>query len=244
MRLLLRVAATAVTTAALTLGVAEVASAHVRVIPSSTAPGSYTVLTFNVPVESDTANTTAVTVNLPTTTPFTYVSVLPAAGWTAKVTTEKLANPVKDDDGNIVTKAPIKVEWTATNGGLTPGQFGQFAIQAGPLPKSGTVYLPTQQKYSDGTTANWVQQAQGNAEPEFPAPSFAVAAAAVTSPVAADSGTNPWVLSGAGAGVALLGGVVGGVLGARVSRRRTDSAASDSGTATEGESSDRTPVSA
>lgn len=240
MRLITRAAATAVTTLALTLGVADVAMAHVRVIPSSTTPGSYTVLTFNVPVESDTANTTAITVNLPTTTPFTYVSVLPAPGWTAKVITEKLANPVKDDDGNIITKAPIKVEWTATEGGLRPGQFGQFTIQAGPLPKSGTVYLPTQQKYSDGTTSNWVQQAQGNAEPEFPAPNFAVTAAAAATPAATDSGTNPWALAGRGAGIALLGGVVGGVVGSRVSRRRSDTA--DSGTSIGGQSSDRTPA--
>lgn len=242
MRLITRAAATAVTTLALTLGVADIASAHVRVIPSSTAPGSYSVLTFNVPVESDTANTVALTVNLPTTAPFTYVSVRPTPGWTAKVTTENLANPVKDDDGNVITKAPIKVEWTATDGGLTPGQFGQFAIQAGPLPKSGTVYLPTQQKYSDGTTANWVQQAQGKAEPEFPAPSFDVTAAA--SPAASDSGSNPWALAGGGAGIALLGGVVGGVVGARASRRRSDSAASDSGTPTGDQGADRTPVSA
>lgn len=232
------------TTLAFTLGVAEVASAHVRVIPSSTAPGSYSVLTFNVPVESDTASTVALTVNLPTTTPFTYVSVRPTPGWTAKVTTENLANPVKDDDGNIITKAPIKVEWTATEGGLTPGQFGQFAIQAGPLPKSGTVYLPTQQKYSDGTTSNWVQQAQGNAEPEFPAPSFAITAAAAETPAASDSGTNPWALAGGGAGLALLGGVVGGVVGSRVSRRRSDSVVSDSGTSTDGQDADRTSVSA
>ncbi|PWJ26348.1 uncharacterized protein YcnI [Branchiibius hedensis] len=240
MRLITRTAATAVTTLALTLGVADVALAHVRVIPSSTTPGSYSVLTFNVPVESDTANTVALTVNLPTTTPFTYVSVRPTQGWTAKVTTENLANPVKDDDGNIITKAPIKVEWTATDGGLTPGQFGQFAIQAGPLPKAGTVYLPTQQKYSDGKTSNWVQQAQGKAEPEFPAPSFQVTAAAAASPAATDGGTNPWALAGGGAATALLGGVVGGVIGARVARRRSESA--DSGTSIGGQSSDRTPA--
>ena len=240
MRLITRVAAIAATTLTLTLGVSEVALAHVRVIPSSTAPGSYSVLTFNVPVESDTANTVALTVNLPTTTPFTYVSVRPTPGWTAKVTTENLANPVKDDDGNIIAKAPIKVEWTATDGGLAPGQFGQFAIQAGPLPKSGTVYLPTQQKYSDGKISNWVQQAQGNAEPESPAPSFEITAAAT--PAAADSGTNPWALAGGGAGIALLGGAVGGVVGSRVSRRRLDSTGSDSGTSTEDQAADRTSV--
>ncbi len=54
-------------------------------------------------------------------------------GWTVAVEKTKLAKPVKTDDGHV-TEAVTKITWTATDGGLTPGQFDLFTISAGPLP--------------------------------------------------------------------------------------------------------------
>ncbi|MHA7985044.1 YcnI family protein [Rathayibacter sp. CAU 1779] len=162
---------------ALALAGASAAVAHVTVSSSNAVSGGWATLTFSVPVESATANTTELAVQLPASTPFSSVLARPVPGWTATLTSTKLAKPLKDDDGNAITSAVTRVTWTATDGGLKPGEFGQFALSVGPLPAPGTLYLPAVQTYSDGTTVEWSQRAQGGAEPEHPAPSVVVVAA-------------------------------------------------------------------
>ena len=149
------------------------ASAHVRVDPGTATPGSYTNLTFKVPTESATAGTVKLVVDLPTKTPFTSVSYLPLAGWTTTVDTEKLAKPVKTDDGTI-TEAPVRVTWTADTGvQIAPGQFQQFTVSAGAVPDTGSVALPAHQYYSDGTVVDWDQPTPASGdEPEHPAPTL------------------------------------------------------------------------
>jgi uncharacterized protein YcnI len=154
------------------------------------------VLTFRVPTESPTARTVAVTVRLPTDRPFTSVRTEPVPGWSAKLTTSPLPTPVRDDDGNAVTSAVSEVTWTATGRGLEPGEFGEFRLSVGPLPASGTVQLPTEQRYSDGSEVDWVQQAQDGAEPEHPAPAVTVGAGAVAAHGSDDAGAGDrWALA-------------------------------------------------
>lgn len=205
-------------TVALVLGIAGSASAHVTVTSSSTAPGSGAVLTFTVPVESDTAGTVGLTVHLPTATPFTSVRAAPVPGWDVALTRTTLPAPVRDDDGNTITSAVTAVSWTATAGGLGPGQFGQFLLSVGPLPASGTVYLPAVQRYADGSQVNWVQQAQGGAEPDNPAPSVTVTP--VVAPAAAAE-PDGWGIGLAVTGIvlALLAGALGGVALTRARNR-------------------------
>jgi uncharacterized protein YcnI len=178
--LVLRAGAALVAAAALTIGGAAIAEAHVHVTPDTTAAGGYSVLTFRVPTESDTAGTVGLEVDLPTDTPFTFVAVEPIPGWKAVVTQGDLPKPV-EVDGTTITKAATKVTWTAEGSTqVAPGQFQQFLLQAGPLPKEGTtVTLPAKQTYSDGKVVNWNEPTvAGQAEPEDPAPAFEVTAAA------------------------------------------------------------------
>lgn len=197
-------------------------------VSSSTSdPGAYATLTFKVPNESDTASTTRLAVDLPTDTPFTSVLAQDVPGWTAELVTSQLGDPIEDGHGDTITSAVTSVVWTAADGGINPGRFDTFTLSVGPLPESGTLYLPTVQQYSDGSEAAWVQQAQGNAEPEHPAPSLTIgestAGAAHTSgsaghtstesdssaaPTSSDSGTN-W-----GVGLGIAGIVFGLVAGA------------------------------
>lgn len=150
------------------------AAAHVSVTSSSTAPGSYAVLTFRVPTESDEASTVGLTVQLPQDTPFTSVRTAPVPGWTAELVVGELPAPVTDGHGNEITEAVTQVVWTATGEGLGPTEFGEFELSVGPLPESGTVFLPALQTYSDGTEVAWAEQAEGGAEPQHPAPSVVV----------------------------------------------------------------------
>jgi uncharacterized protein YcnI len=211
----------AASTALVLLSAPLAASAHVHVDPDQASPGSYATLTFRVPTESATAGTVKLVVDLPAKTPFTSVSYLPLAGWTTTVDTEKLAKPVKTDDGTI-TEAPIRVTWTADPGvQIAPGQFQQFTVTAGAVPDTGSIELPAHQYYSDGTVVDWDQPTPaGGAEPEHPAPTLYIDDPAPSeggqAPLVATSAPSPQA-AGAGAtatAVSLAVGVGGLAIGA------------------------------
>jgi uncharacterized protein YcnI len=144
-----RLAAGTALAATLVLLPAGGASAHVRVVPEATAAGGWTVLTFRVPNESATAATTSVTVDLPTGTPLTSVSTRPLPGWTATVEEGDLPEPV-DFGGATITRAPVRVVWTADGEGIRDGEFQELELSVGPLPEAGTrLVLPAHQGYSD-----------------------------------------------------------------------------------------------
>ncbi|MGH1525059.1 YcnI family protein [Leifsonia sp. L25] len=206
---------------ALTLSGPLAASAHVTVGPNQAAPGSYATLTFTVPTESATAGTVKLEVDLPTDTPLGSVVYQPIAGWSTQVVTEKLAKPIKTDDGTV-NEAPVKVVWTAASGvQVAPGQFQQFVFSAGAMPDTGSIQLPVHQYYSDGTVVNWDQKTPASgAAPEHPAPTVylndaAPAADGTSSGVLATSGaTAPAAASPGAAAVAIGLGIGGLALGA------------------------------
>ena len=151
---------------------AGAAGAHVTVKPSSAPRGGFEILSFSVPNESDDANTVTLVVELPTKQPIPNVRVQPKPGWTVTPETTTLARPVKGERGDI-TQAVTKITWTATDGGLEPGQFDLFTISAGPLPKAKKLTFKALQTYSDGETVSWIQETvKGAPEPEHPAPTL------------------------------------------------------------------------
>lgn len=155
------------------IGFAGAASAHVTVNPSEAPQGGYTKIAFRVPDENDTASTTKVDVFLPTNQPVASVLVQPITGWTAKLTTTKLSKPITTDDGDQVTEAISEITWTADSPGtpVKPGEFQEFPVSLGPLPKSGSMTFKTLQTYSDGTVVRWIDlSTPGQAEPDHPAP--------------------------------------------------------------------------
>lgn len=150
---------TATAAGAVMLASVGIASAHVTVSAPGVAQGGYGVLTFKVPTESDTAGTTKLTVTLPN---LKSARTKPMAGWTSVVTKDP-----KTDEATSVT-------WTADPGVMVgPGQFDEFELSAGPLPKEKSVSFPAEQTYSDGKVVSWNQPAEvDGAEPEHPAPSL------------------------------------------------------------------------
>jgi uncharacterized protein YcnI len=200
---MLRAGAGVLAAAAIVLAGGAAAQAHVQVIADETAAGTeITKITFRVPTESDTANTTKVQVSLPADTPFAEVLAEPLPGWSATVTEGKLPKPV-DLEGTTLTKAPLTVTWTADKGqGIKPGEFQEFAVSAGPIPDAEELSFPVTQSYSDGTSVTWDQpQAPGAEEPENPLPSFTVTAAepedsASTDPAPASSASPAAAASG------------------------------------------------
>jgi uncharacterized protein YcnI len=170
-RPVLRLATVAVAALALVGLGAGIASAHVTVSSPNASPGGYGTVVFTVPDESDTANTTRVQVQIPDTTPLASVLVQPVPGWTITTTQRQLPQPLKNDDGGSVGTVVSVVDFTATAGGIAPGQFQQFSLSAGQFPDKGTFVFNVVQTYSDGTQASWIDPTvAGQPEPEHPAP--------------------------------------------------------------------------
>ena len=198
------------TVGALLLG-AGAASAHVVVAAPDAEQGGYSVLTFRVPTESDTASTNSVKVTLPG---LNSARTQPMPGWTSTV--EKNSSDLA-----------VSVTWTANPGSeVGPGQFQEFLLSAGPLPEQETVSFPATQTYTDGKVVEWDEpMGDDGSEPELPAPTLTLAASSgdahggshsesseasteASSEASSSDSTARWL-----AGIALVCGAVGAGLG-------------------------------
>jgi uncharacterized protein len=206
----------------LALGAPAAAQAHVTLHPASAAHGAEDMLlAIRVPNERDDADTTKLQIKLPDG--FVQASFEPVPGWTAKVTTTKLAQPIKTDDGEV-TEQVSEITWTGhgTQGRIPPGGFQDFPLSVLVPDKAGTLAFKAMQTYSNGTVVRWI----GPAGSESPAPTLQVAApakpaAATTSTPDDSSGSDTLAI------IALIVGALGLIAGgaALASRRRPVSAA-------------------
>jgi uncharacterized protein YcnI len=163
-RALITVAATGAAMSVGLLAGAAPAWAHVHVDADNPAPGSYSVLTFQVPNESEKgALTTQLSVTLPNVASASTESM---PGWTARL------------DRDVAAGTTHSVTWTAAPGtGIGADQFALFRTSV-KLPDAQTVSFPATQTYSDGTVVKWDQPTPpGGAEPEYPAPELALTGA-------------------------------------------------------------------
>ncbi|OLF18331.1 YcnI family copper-binding membrane protein [Actinophytocola xanthii] len=171
----------AAATGAIVLLSSGVASAHVtaRIIGESAEQGSYSKITFRVPNEDDAAGTVKLEIKLPADAPMSSVRTSPMAGWTAKITKAKLAEPI-ESHGTEITEAASTVTWTAKPGTrIGPGEFAEFALSAGPLPKVDQLVIPAIQTYDNNKVVAWEEPpVEGGEEPEHPAPVIKLAPAA------------------------------------------------------------------
>lgn len=137
--------------------------AHVHVDAEHAAPGTWAVITFEVPNESENSSlTTQLNVELPQGTP---ASVETMPGWTAKLDSDVAAGTVRS------------VTWTAAPGtGIPVDQFALFRLSV-KLPDSDKATFPAAQTYSDGTVVRWDQPETPNgSEPEHPVPTLTLTA--------------------------------------------------------------------
>jgi periplasmic copper chaperone A len=199
------------------------AHAHVSVSSPDATPGGFGTVVFRVPSESESANTTAIAVQLPAGTPFASVDVGAMPGWTATTTTSTLPEPV-EVEGFTVTEAVSSVTWTAEGDGLPPEQFGEFQLSVGPFPDDiDEVAFTVTQTYSDGDVVEWSDPTvEGQDEPEHPAPVLALAAAGDADGDTSDGGSDSVARALGIAGVALGAAGLAMGLSARQGRRRAD----------------------
>ena len=227
---------------------AGAASAHVTVNPDTASQGGFTKLTFRVPTEKDDASTTKVQVSLPPAQPLGFVSVKPHPGWTFTVTKAKLATPIKTDDGEV-TEAVSSITWTASSpaSAIKPGEFDEFDVSAGPLPKAASMEFKALQTYSDGEVVRWIEPAKADgSEPEHPAPTLkltpavAEGASATPAPTGSAIAAKPASTTTSGSSAASqasvntalglsIAALIVGLIAAALALRRRNSGASPSG---------------
>jgi uncharacterized protein YcnI len=223
--------------AALAMGAvfAGPAAAHVTVQPGTATQGGFTAVSFRVPTERADAATTRLAVTFPTEQPLASARVKPHPGWSYRLQKAKLQTPL-ETEGGAVTEAVRTITWTADGAGsaIKPGEFDEFTISLGPLPKTEQMVFRVVQTYSDGEVVRWIEQASpGAEEPEHPAPVLkltAPAAAAAPAPAARPSTATrqPAATADSGSAVAtwlsaaaLVLSVVAVALAALLGRRRT-----------------------
>lgn len=146
-------------------------SAHVTVAPSQLAAGSFDELTFRCPNERPSAATTQLVLQLPQANPIPFVSVRPIPGWHTTVTKRKLAQAIHGTHGDITTVVDT-ITWTG--GPIRPGEYQDFAILAGPMPRGvQTLTFKAIQTYSNGEIVRWIElRSPGEPEPAHPAPTL------------------------------------------------------------------------
>ena len=128
------------------------ASAHVTLEDNTADAGSYSVITFKVPTESDTESTSKVTATIPASEGL-GVRYVPVAGWTTEIT--------EGAESTTVT-------WTASAGNeIPPAALQVFSLSLGAIPETGSIVIPVAQTYTDGSVVDWADTEE-NAE--LPAP--------------------------------------------------------------------------
>jgi uncharacterized protein YcnI len=147
----------------------------VTVDPDSAAKGAFTKLTFRVPNERE-VGTTKVEVAFPTDHPIAFVSVKPEPGWTYTVEKAKLDNAIQAE-GDSISEVVNRVTWTG--GPIKAGEFFEFEVSAGPLPKDvGQLEFKALQTYEDGEVVRWIDPTpESGEEPEHPTPTLKLTAA-------------------------------------------------------------------
>jgi periplasmic copper chaperone A len=165
------------------------ASAHVTIQPGSVEGGDFSVVSLRVPNERDDAATTKVRILLPVDQPLGSVQTTPVPGWRVRTAERTLDEPL-EFFGSELSSVVSEVTWTATGGGVRPGQFQDFPVSLGQLPESGDLVFTAVQTYSSGEKVAWNEVAvDDSAEPEHPAPVLTVTAPAAPSAVdASDTG--------------------------------------------------------
>lgn len=168
------------------------AQAHVEVTPEQVTGGDFSVVAFRVPNERDNGSTTKFRVILPTNQPLGSVQTTAMPGWKVATATRKLDEPI-EMFGAKLSSVVSEVTWTATQGGVRPGQFEDFEVSLGQLPKTGKLVFSAIQTYSGGEQVRWNEVSQdASVEPEHPAPTLEITAPAAEGSAAEQaSDTSP-----------------------------------------------------
>lgn len=194
------------------------ASAHVTA-NGEASPGSFARIDFRVPNESDTESTVAVEVHFPEDAPVPSVSVGQVPGWSSEITRRTLDEPIEGGHGETISEVVEVVTWTLEDpdAAIGPGQFQEFPVSMGPMPEVDAMFFPALQTYSDENIVRWIELPEGDAEPDFPAPSVQLTSGGagdepVDEPASGDTAGDEQVAAGDDDSGSSTGGIVLGIV--------------------------------
>lgn len=118
---------------------ASMASAHVTVVPKTSATGAWETYTVKVPVEKE-VPTTKITLKTPAGVEIESYQPVPGWNYTA----------AKDSNGKVKS-----ITFETTGEGILPGQFQQFSFVAKNPDKAGEIAWDAFQYYKDGSVVEW-----------------------------------------------------------------------------------------
>jgi uncharacterized protein YcnI len=145
------------------LWLASAAQAHVSLHPNTLPAGSFPTINLHAPNEEAKASMSKLAVQFPPG--FLDVSTGYLPGWRSRVITEKLAQPVKTDQGTV-TEQVREVVWSG--GKIPPGSFLDFPLSTSPPEGDAgkTLTFKVVQTYDNGKKARWI----GPPDSDQPAP--------------------------------------------------------------------------
>lgn len=225
--------------ALLAVAVPLAASAHVTVDPGDAAAGSTSTLTFAFGHGCDGSATTALVVTVPDGV-YTAKPVVDA-GWDISTTLEDVDDGVTDAHGDPVTQRVSTVTYTAATP-VPDGYVASVGLQVAlPDDEGETLAFPVEQRCESGSVSWSEVAADGEDEPENPAPTVTLTAAeasadghdAATADTATAAASDDVVARSLGIAGLVVGavGIVVAVLARRSAggRRPADAAGTDEG---------------
>jgi uncharacterized protein YcnI len=156
-----------VAAAATALVVIGVASAHVGTTPDKAPAGKTSVIGFIIGHGCDGSPTSSVSIKIPAG--ITAAKPRPKPGWKLAIKRGKLAQPIKDFEGNTITTGVLEVTWSG--GRIADAWYDTFELRLGmPNTPGKTLWFPTVQRCVKGVN-RWIEIPQkGKPEPAEPAP--------------------------------------------------------------------------
>ena len=143
------------------------ASAHVGTTPDEAPAGQTSIIGFAIGHGCDGSPTRSVSIRIPAG--ITSAKPRPKPGWRLTIKRGRLPQPVKDFEGNTITRGVLEVTWSG--GRLPDAMYDSFDLRLGmPNTPGKTLYFPTVQRCVKGLY-RWIQiPKKGQGEPESPAP--------------------------------------------------------------------------
>jgi len=131
---------------------APAAQAKVSIVPGSAKGGDTATFAFRMANQQTDTTSTRLEILVPQDRNIAFAEVAAAPGWTAKITSRPLAQPLRSGEKTITeVVGSIVLE----GGSVGPRQFEQFLITLGPLPAEGALTLDITQSYSNGRVEKW-----------------------------------------------------------------------------------------
>jgi uncharacterized protein YcnI len=143
------------------------AAAHIGTTPAEAPAGQTSIIGFTVGHGCEGSPTRSVSIRIPAGV--TAAKPKPKPGWRITIQRGRLPQPVKDFEGNTVTRGVLSVTWSGGN--LPDAYYDTFELRLGmPSTPGRMLYFPTVQRCAKGVH-RWIQiPKKGQPEPEEPAP--------------------------------------------------------------------------